>query len=143
MAKKLGNNYRLFVQSATVGTFNEIKGQGNLKIARQTGSIDLSTKSDAPYGLAAPSSKAVTVTCAILPDLPDANGYTRVETISNDPLTPAELYQIRKAPFATGDVVFAASMYSTLSDTDFDLNAGVGTSLSLSLAAVPTVDTLS
>jgi hypothetical protein len=143
MAKKLANNYRLYIQSTTAGTYNEIKGQGNLSIARQAGTIDLTSKSDAPYGLSAPGLRTVTVSCAVIPDLPDATGYTRAETLSNDPTTPSELYQIRKAPYATpGDVVFQAAMYTNISSTNLNQNEGVAVSIELSLAAAPTVDTL-
>ena len=57
MAKKLGNDYRLWIESATPGTFNEIKGGTSLKINRQASTIDTSTKDDFPYGTQAPGLK--------------------------------------------------------------------------------------
>lgn len=144
MAKKLGNNYRLYVKAASPATtFGEVKGQGNLAITRQAGTIDLSSKSDAPYGMSAPGLRSVSISCACLPDLPDTAGYGRVETLSTDPTTPAEVYQIRKAPFADpADVVFEASMYSNISTTSMNMNEGTGVSIDLTLAAAPTKDQL-
>lgn len=144
MAKGLANNYRLWIESTTPGTYNEIKGQGNLKISRSAGSIDLSSKSDYPYGLSAPGLRTVSIALDIKPDLPDATGYTRCETLcSANPQAPFNI-QIRKGGSggASGDVVFAASMYGNLSATDMSENGPLAVTLDLTLAAAPTTDAL-
>lgn len=143
MGKKLGNEYRLWIESTTPGTYNEIKGQTSMKVNRQSGSIDTSTKDDYPYGTQAPGLKTLTLDVEIYPNLPDANGYTRFETLSQGS-APVN-FQIRKGGSAgngTTDVVFAASMYIGNMDSDFGKNDVVKCSAQLSLAAAPTTDAL-
>lgn len=142
MAKKLGNDYRLWIESATPGTFNEIKGGTSLKINRQASTIDTSTKDDFPYGTQAPGLKSLTIDAEIFPNLPDANGYTRLETGASGS-SPVK-FQIRKggSTGAVGDVVFEASLYIGNFNTDFPKNDVVKCDFQLTLAAVPTTDTL-
>lgn len=143
MGKLLGNNYRLWIESATPGTYNEVKGNTSLKINRQAGQIDTSTKDDFPYGTQAPGLKNLTVDAEVYPNLPDANGYTRLETLSQG--SAATKFQIRKGG-STGatpaDVVFEGSMYIGNFDTDFGKNNVVKSTFQLTLAAAPTIDTL-
>ena len=144
MAKGIGNNFYLWIESSTPGTYNLLKGQGDLKISRSSSSIDLSSKDNFPYALSAPGLRTLTMTCDIKPDLPDANGYTRLETLcAASPQAPFNV-QVRKGGLtgASGDVVFAASMYGTLTGSNFDQNAPVSVSLELTLASAPTTDTL-
>jgi hypothetical protein len=144
MAKKLSNEYRLWIDGATPGTYAEIKGQQELKINRQAGNIDTSTKEDFPYGTSAPGARALTIDVGLLPNLPDALGYTRMETVSQAvPQAPVK-FQIRKggSAGATGDVVFEALMNIGNFDTDFPQNGVVKTTSQLTLAAAPTIDTL-
>lgn len=142
MGKKLGNDYRLWIESATPGTYNEIKGQTTLKISRQSSTIDTSTKDDFPYGTQAPGLKTLTIDVECYPNLPDANGYTRFETLSQG--SAAVKFQIRKggSTGATGDKVFEASMYIGNFDTDFGKNDVVKCTAQLSLESAPTTDTL-
>lgn len=142
MAKKLGNDYRLWIESATAGTFNEIKGQTTLKISRQAGSIDTSTKDDFPYGTQAPGLKTLTVDVELYPNLPDATGYTRFETLSQGS-APVN-FQVRKggSAGAAGDVVFEASMYIGNFDTDMSKNDVLKVTAQLTLAAAPETDAL-
>lgn len=143
MAKKLGNEYRLWIETAVVDTFVEIKGQTTLKINRQAGNVDTSTKSDFPYGTSQPGRRALSVDFELLPDLPDT-AFTRMETLSQaSPQAPVK-FQIRKggSAGATGDVVFAALLNIGNLDTDFPDNAPVKANGQLTLAAAPTVDTL-
>lgn len=144
MARALANNYLLWLESSTPGTFNYILGQGTLKISRSAGKIDLSSKPDFPYGLSAPGARDVTITLDIKPDLPDANGYTRLETLCNAAVPSSFKIQLRKngTSGAGGDVVFAASMYGNLSGDDYSMNAALVKTLELTLASAPTVDTL-
>lgn len=142
MAKKLGNDYRLWIESATAGTYNEIKGGTSLKINRQSSTIDTSTKDDYPYGTQAPGLKSLTIDGEIYPNLPDANGYGRLETASQGS-EPAN-FQIRKGGSAGGssDVVFEGSLYVGNFNTDFAKNDVVKCDFQLTLAAAPTVDEL-
>ena len=144
MAKKLGNDYRLWIESATPGTYNEIKGQTALKINRQAGTIDTSTKDDFPYGTSAPGMRSLTIDFEIYPNLPDASGYTRLETQSQASPQAAINFQIRKggSTGVTGDAVFQALMNIGNIDTDFGKNDVVKASGQLTLAAAPTVDAL-
>lgn len=142
MAKKLGNDYRLWIESATAGTYNEIKGGTSLKINRQASTIDTSTKDDFPYGTQAPGLKSLTIDGEIFPNLPDANGYGRLEA-GAQASAPVK-FQIRKggSAGATGDVVFEASLYIGNFNTDFPKNDVVKCDFQLTLAAPPTTDTL-
>lgn len=144
MGKKLGNDYRLWIDGSVAGTFAEIKGSQELKVNRQAGNIDTSTKEDFPYGTSAPGARALTIDFGFLPNLPDANGYTRMETISQAvPQAPVR-FQIRKggSAGAVGDVVFDALMNIGNFDTDFPQNGVVKTTGQLTLAAAPTIDVL-
>ncbi|MEH3107150.1 MAG: phage tail tube protein [Sphingomonas fennica] len=142
MAKKLGNDYRLWIETATAGTYAEIKGQTSSKISRQSSTIDTSTKDDYPYGTQAPGLKSLTLDVELFPNLPDVSGYGRLEARAQ--LTDATNFQIRKGGSAggTADVVFAASLYIGNFDSDFAKNDVVKCTAQLTLAAPPTVDTL-
>lgn len=143
MGKKLGNDYRLWIESDTPGTFNEIKGQTTLRISRQSAQIDTSTKDDYPYGTQAPGLKTLTIDVELYPNLPDANGYTLLEegAQASDPVG----FQIRKGG-ASGadpaDVVFEASMYIGNFDHDMSKNDVVKCTAQLTLAAAPVTDAL-
>ena len=143
MAKKLGNDYRLWIESATAGTYNEIKGQQELKINRSSTPVDTTTKDDFPYGTQAAGLKQLSLDFKCLPNLPDANGYTRFETLASGS-NPVN-FQIRKggaSGASPADVVFAASMYIGSCNTDFAMNSPVGYDGQLTLAAAPTTDQL-
>ncbi|MCH4894007.1 hypothetical protein GO308_12865 [Sphingomonas sp. SFZ2018-12] len=142
MAKKLGNDYRLWIKSGTPGAFAEVKGQTSLSISRQSEQIDTSTKDDFPYGTQAPGLKTLTIDLELYPNLPDATGYGALEAAAaaTDPVD----IEIRKggSSGASGDAVFAASMYIGNFDTDMGRNAVVAVTAQLTLAAAPTKDQL-
>ena len=144
MGKKLGNDYRLWIESTTPGTYFEIKGQQDLTVNRQTQQIDTSSKDDFPYGTSAPGLKTMTINCECFPNLPDANGYTRLETIglASNP-TPTN-FQVRKGGSSgTGsDVVLEASFYVGDFNTAKPKNGVVSVAFTLTLAAAPTTDVL-
>jgi hypothetical protein len=145
MAYKLGNDYRLWVGSATPGTYNEIQGNQDLSISRQAGTIDLGTKSDFPYGASGPGSRNLTLTASFNPDLPDADGYGRLEDLINAAVSTTIPLQIRRggsSGAAPADVVFECEMYCTGHDTSFGRNAGVNTPFTFVNAAAPTIDEL-
>lgn len=142
MGKKAGNDYRLYIEGTTPGTFAEIKGQQDVVINRSTSMIDSTTKDDGAYGTQRPSQKQVTINCSILPDLPDATGYTRLETVALAATQVSNKFQVRKAPYATGDVVFAASMFVGDFNTSAPRNDMLKVDFNLSLDGPPTADTL-
>lgn len=144
MAKKLGNDYRLWVSDDGGTTYAEVKGQTSTKISRSADSIDTSTKDDFPYGTEAPGLKKLTIDFQNYPNLPDPDGFGTLETAATSSTGAPINIQIRKggSAGAAGDVVFAASMYITSFDTDYPKNGVVTCDAKFSLAASPTVDTL-
>jgi predicted secreted protein len=143
MGKGLGNDYLLWVESTTPGTFNLVKGQQGGTVNRNAAEVDLSTKDDDGYGSSASGLRKWSIDLTVLPNLPDATGYTRIESLSNaSPSAPFKI-EIRKGgkTGATGDVVFAGRVYGNLDSTGFDQDAGVGVKLTLRGDGAPTVDT--
>ena len=144
MAKRLGNDFLLWIESAPEGTFNLVKGQQSLSISRDAGSIDTTTKDDSGYGTSAPGLRSLKLSLDIIPNLPDATGYTRLETLSNaSPQAPFKI-QVRKGGAAgtEADVVFAGSVYGNISSTEFGQNDAVKAKVEFSAAAAPTIDVL-
>lgn len=145
MTKKLSNDYRLWIESSTPGTYNEIKGQQTLSINRASGTVDTTTKDDFPWGSQAPGSRSVSIPFGLIPNLPDPDGYTRLETLAaSDVSTPIGI-QIRKGGSSgadPGDVVWECSMYVTDFNTGLDQNTPVTATGTLVNAAPPTLDVL-
>lgn len=145
MAKKLGNDYRLWVESSTPGTYNEIKGNQDLSISRDGAQVDTSTKSDFPYGTSAPGLRNLSIGASFIPDLPDANGYTRLMTLINAATTTPIALQIRKGGAAgadPADVVLEGQFYGTQANDGLGQNAPVTSQFTFVAAAAPTVDVL-
>jgi predicted secreted protein len=143
VGKKLGNDYRLWIDNGS-GTYSEIKGQQDLTINRDSGLIDTSSKDDGAYGTQAPGLKACSINCEVYPNLPDAAGYGRLETIALASPQVANNFQVRKGGSAGSgsDVVFQASMYVGNFNTTAPKNGVTGVSFVLALAAAPTTDAL-
>lgn len=144
MSKKLGNDYRLWIESITPGTYNMIKGQQDGAINRSGSTVDQTTKDDFPYGSAAPGTRSLSIPFSLIPDLPDATGYTRFEGLANATVATAINIQVRKGGSAgnsTTDVVFQCSMYCTDFNTTFGQNDSVKATGTLVNAAPPTIDT--
>ena len=145
MAKKLANDYRLWIDSATPGTFAMIKGQQDISVSRNGATIDTSTKDDFPYGTQAPGLRSLSIPFSIIPDLPDATGYTRLETVALAATSTPVNFQIRKngsSGAAPADVVFQGSMYVTDFNSSFGQNDAVKVTGTLVSAAAPTTDLL-
>lgn len=142
--KKLGNEYMVWVAGAAENTFAVIRGQQGATVNRSATEVDLETKDDEGYGASAFGNRKLSIDLGIIPSLPDVNGYTRVETLSN--AQPAEPFviQIRKGGLTGGtdDVVFECLVYGNMDSTDFGQNAGVGVKAKFSAAAAPTKDAL-
>lgn len=140
-SKKLGSDYRLFIQTSVAATFVQPGGQGNLTINRSKSFSSNATKDTEGVDTQSPGLRSISLTQAITPVLPDPEGYTRMETL--DKSNASEVYQIRKKPFATGDVVFECLMVTGLDNTGLEQGSAVSAGVVLQPAAQPTVDTLS
>jgi hypothetical protein len=143
MARKLGNDYHLWVDNGS-GTYNRVKGQGSFSITRNGATIDISAKEDFPVAPMAPGMRTLTMSLDIIPDLPDTTGYGRLETLATATSPVANNFQVRKAGTAGSgsDVVFQCSMYITDWNTSGGQNEPIKVSASLVAAAVPAVDAL-
>lgn len=143
-AKLLGQNYFLWIESSTPGTYNFPLGQDDLTVNRSLDPIDTSTKDDGGYATSAPGLRKLTLDFNIVPKLPDANGYTRLETLCfANPSAPFNV-QIRKggAAGANGDVVFQCLMYGSLDSTGMGKGDAVKVKCTLTAAGAPTTDAL-
>lgn len=142
MAKLLGNNYRLWIESTTPGTYNQIAGQQSLSISRSSNTIDISDKNNSPYALSAPGLFDVTIQLEGLADLPDATGFTRLETQFKAQATTK--FQVRKGGTSgvDADKVFEASCNILELSISYAQNGAVSYTCRLGLAAAPTTDTL-
>lgn len=139
--KKLGNNYRLQVESAVPGTYNQIAGQQNLSINRTAQQIDTSTKDNFPYGTSASGMRSISIPATFVPDLPDANGYDRLVTLAND--AQGDPFNIRIIDTADSDnVVLECSVTVTDRNNSLDMNAPGGASCTFVNADAPVTDEL-
>ena len=142
MAVLLGNNYLAWFESATAGTFAAVKGQGTYSESRSQPKIDTSAKETTGYSTGAYGNIGYEGSLDLRVNLPDT-AYTRLETVANAPGT-AIGFQIRAkgAAGATGDAVFAASVYPSITSRNFNKDGTVDVKVSISLADAPTVDKL-
>jgi hypothetical protein len=143
MARKYGNDYHLWIDNGS-GTYNRVKGQTSSSVTRNGAVIDISAKEDFPYAAQGPGLRALSIAIEIIPDLPDANGYTRMETVANA-VTPVPVnIQIRKNGVSgTGtDVVFQGPIYITDFNTDYAQNGALKVNATLVASSAPTVDVL-
>lgn len=139
MAKKLGNDYRLFIgDGGGTEVFTEIAGQQDLSISRSTAAIDTSTKDNFPYATQASGLKTLTISFNLIPDLPDADGYGELETQALATTPVPWNFQVK-----TGStVVFEGSMYIGDFNTSFGQNDALKVTGTLTLADAPTTDAL-
>jgi hypothetical protein len=145
LAKKLGNDYRLWIESATPGTYNEILGQQDLAVNRQGNVIDTSTKDDFPYASQAAGSRTLSLPFNLIPSLPDTTGYTRLETQALATTATPFNVQVRKGGSSgngTTDVVFEGSVYCTDFNTSLGRNDAVKVTGTLVANGAPTTDLL-
>jgi hypothetical protein len=140
---KLGNDYLLWVESVTPGTYNYVDGQGSFNHSRSYSAIGTATKTSQwdteRAGL--PKGKA---DAEILPSLPDTV-YARLETLCKAvPQVPFNI-QVRKngtSGATPGDVVFACSVTCDGFDEAKPQNDVVKSKISFLMATAPTTDTL-
>jgi hypothetical protein len=143
MAKKLGKDYLLWIESSTPGTFNYIKGQQELEYSESAGSVDTTTKDDFPYSTSAPGSRGITIDFSCIPDLPDSTGYTRLETVAAS-ATPQIKIEIRKGGTSGSgsDAVFAGTVNIASKTTSAGNGNPVGSKWQLTNAGAPTTNAL-
>ena len=143
MAKSLGNGVRLYVESTTTGTFNQVKGQTTLSRTRQGQQIDSTTKDDGAYGTSFSGSKSLSIQAGFLLDLPDANGMERLFTLATaDPAVPFNI-QLRNGALADpADVIFKGSVTVLNLDDGADMNSMASVSMTFGAAAAPVIDML-
>jgi predicted secreted protein len=139
MPRRLGHDYKLYVNNGS-GTYNPIAGEVSLQVQRSTNLIDQSAKGDGAYSVQAPGKTQVTINVSGKLQLPDVNGLERLHTLAKD--RDAGDIQIRLDPWASDDVIFAASMYVSNFSTGADDDDNATFQLQLTLAAAPSVDLL-
>lgn len=139
MPKLSANDYRLFIESATPGTFNALLGQTSVSVDRgETSFSDIDKASTVETTRRAMRNYNVSV--EYRPDLPDTTGHTRLETFYG---TGAALnVQIRKSPFASGDTVYAASVRVATMNTGAPLNDVSSITATLATLGAPSTDLL-
>ncbi len=142
MTTLLGNDYLAWIEGSTAGVYGYINGQGTLSETRSQTSIDTSDKTTAGYDTEAFGNIKVSYSLDIKCKLPDATGYTRLETQCNAK-TPFN-FQVRKSGTGgqTADAIFAALMNGTIASRAFNKDGTVDVKVTLSLAAAPTIDQL-
>lgn len=141
MAKKLGNDYRLFVgDGEAVEDFIEVGGQRDLTIDRNSQEIDIGDKNSAPYNLTKPGNFTLRITCGGVLDLPD-DGYARLDELFKGQ-EPGN-FQVRTKPYESEDVVFEGEMNVLSLSASFPRNAEGTWNLALGANKVPDKDELS
>lgn len=139
--KKLGHNFLLQVESSTPGTYNTVAGQQNLSVNRSAQQIDTTSKDEFPWGSSRGGARSVSIPFAVIPDLPDANGYDRLVTLAND--AEGDPFNIRIIDTSDSDnVVFECSV--TVSDRNNTLDQGgpAGATCTFINATAPVTDDL-
>ncbi|MEG3144218.1 hypothetical protein U1839_06085 [Sphingomonas sp. RT2P30] len=144
MTKGIGNDYFLWVETATPDTYAMPKGQQTFQRSGTPDKVDTTSKDSGGYKTSRFTFKDWNGKVDILPDLPDAAGYTRLETlVLAYPQVPFKI-QIRKGGTAgtTGDVVFQALVTGAMTQQDASFNTPLKSSFEFMLSTAPTVDAM-
>lgn len=144
MAKSLGKDDMVWLESSTPGTYNLIAGQGDAEINRNAEEIDTTTKDDSGYGTSDFGLKRLEVSLNVIPNLPDTNGFTRLQTLINANPQVAFNIQIRKngASGSDSDKIFACSVKGVMENTTFPQSGARGVRVRFRAQAAPTTDAL-
>jgi predicted secreted protein len=136
-----GNVYRLWIESAVAGTYNTILGQQSGGLTRKANTFDATSKDTGSFAIEALTTLQYGITLDGMADLPDANGFGRLESRAKALQTTK--FQIRKGGLTgngTTDLVFEALCNIVMYDAEFAQNEPVKYKLQLSLAAAPVTD---
>lgn len=143
MATRLGADVRLWVESTTPGTYNEVKGQQDLSFAMTASETNTTTKSTYPYATAQGGLISVTITANGIADLPDANGIERLfDMLKAGTAVGIQLRKDGSAGTDPADVLWECSMMVGELPNEAPLDGVVTYSLKLVPAAAPTVNDL-
>lgn len=144
-APLLGTDVRVWIESATAGTFNMIKGNTTLRRTRNGSTFSTGSKDDFPYDPQAAGTRTLSIAAEFVPQYPDTNGMGRLETLANG-ATPAPFkIQLRKggaSGASPADVLFEGSVYCTDLNDQQDNNNPQSISCTFVIASAPTTDKL-
>jgi len=118
-------------------------GQTGVEWTRSAARVDRTVKTSA-YEVGRPGVMAISnFGLDLKPSLPDANGYTRLETVHKT--KAAVNIQVRRggATATADDAIFAAAMHVETMPTSAPQGADVSCRISFFLAEDPTIDVLS
>lgn len=143
MAVTLGNNYRLWIESTTADVYNEILGQRGVERTRSSETIDVGDKNSSPYALTAPGTFALTISAEGIVNVPDTNGLERLNTqFLAQTVTKFQIRKDGSAGATPADVEFEGLCYILELSISSPRNDARTWSVSLGLAAAPTIDTV-
>lgn len=137
MAKLDANLYRCFIESATAGTFNEIKGQRGSDVTTSLDTYSVATKDSGNWDINAAALLKADLSVELVPDLPDSTGYTRCETL----FAARTVTRVQWKQGAT--IVFDAPVLITSINRNYPFNDAVGVQINFALTGAPTVNALS
>lgn len=142
MAVLLGNAYLAWIEGAVADVYAPIKGQGTFTETRSPQKIDTSDKTTSGFNTGAFGNTDWSGELDVKVKLPDAGGYTRLETQCNAGV-PFN-FQIRKNGLGgqTADAIFAASVYGSIGTRTFNKDGTVDVKVNFALADAPTIDAL-
>jgi hypothetical protein len=138
---KLGNDNLAWFALTQAGTYYLPAGQQDGKLGFKLATFDASTKDGAGFAVKGAGNIDVSFTLGLLPLLPDANGYTAIETVCfTYPRTPLFIKVRRNGTAATdADTFFGAAFWVSSLDVDMAKNNAVMTPFAFDLAAPPFV----
>lgn len=140
MALKLGNNYVVFVSATIGGTYALLAGQQNGSLGGTRATADASHKTSGGVALKVPGLIDVPVDLTFVAELPDATGYSVVETAFKAGTTVGVAIRKAGATSVVGDNIFLCEMFVTALNVDFALNGVVGGSIKFEPAATPSLN---
>lgn len=137
MPKLSANDYRVRVDSATPGTFTEVAGQISVTVDR--GEVSFSTIDKAStVEVTGRAMRTYGLSLEYRPDLPDASGHGRLETI----FTSGAATNIQVVKIGTPTVVFQCAMRVSAMNTGTPINDVNSVNVTFVPTAAPTTDAL-
>lgn len=143
MTVLIGNNYLVWVAAPGGSpTYAVFGGQQNGSLGATRETADASHKTSGGVALSVPGLRSYPITLSFVADLPDAGGYSVVESAYKS-ASGSVLLQVRKggaAGASPADVIFACEMYVTQLTVDLSLNGVVSGTVTFVPKAAPTTD---